>query len=135
MINEQADNTAKWVTQANRNTVESRCYEIVREVYQTIARSGLNNFTYSFIDSLWNDLNIVVYELDRLPEPAFKKLIGVIGGLNEARNELRLARFLFDVKEINAVHSLVMRNRAVLRGKDMLCRILQVWSEKQTVNK
>jgi hypothetical protein len=101
--------------------------EIIRAVYQTISQCSLDKFTYSLIDSLWNDLNAVVYDLEHLPEASFKELIAVIGGLTQARNDLRLARFLFDVEEINPVYCLIMRNRAVLRGQDVLCKVLLVW--------
>ena len=89
--------------------------------------SGVGMFTFSFIDSLWNDLNAVVHDLDRLPEVEFRALIEIIDGLAEARNELRLARFLFDVEEINAVYRLVMRNKAILRGQNILHKVLRVW--------
>jgi len=113
--------------QADRNTLEFQYYEIARDVYQTISKRGSSKFTFSFIDSLWNDLNAAVHDMDRLPEAEFRKLIGIIAGLTEARNELRLARFLFDVEEINPIYRLVMRNRAVLRGKDILRKVLLVW--------
>ena len=72
-------------------------------------------------------MNAVVHELNYLPDEVFKEILEVSEGLTEARNELRLARFLFDVEEINAVYRLVMRNRAVLRGKHILHKILTVW--------
>ena len=118
--------------QANTKYLEHHHCEIAREVYQTIHRSGLDKFTFSLIDSLWNGLNVVVHELNHLPDEVFKELLGVIDGLTEARNELRLARFLFDVEEINAVYGLVMRNKAVLRGKHILHKILIVWSSQSS---
>lgn len=118
MVKEQAGNSVE---------LEHQCCEMVREVYQTIHTSSLDKFTYSLIDSLWNDLNIVLYDLGQLPEAAFRELLDVIDGLTEARNELRLTRFLFDVEEINAVYRLIMRNRAVLRGECILHRIVTVW--------
>lgn len=127
MLKEQAGNAMEPPHQANRNTLEYQYCEIAREVYQTINMSSLDKFTFSFIDALWNDLDAVVYDLERLPEAVFKKLIGVIAGLSEARNELRLARFLFEVEEINSVHRLVMRNRAVWRGHEILRKVLLVW--------
>jgi|SRR5215208_5395962 len=117
--------------QADRNTLEHAYYEIVTKVYRSIYALRLDKFTHSLIDALWNNLNSVVYDLERLPEPAFKELIGVIDGLTEARNELRLGRFLFDLEEINAVHRLVMRNKAVLRCRNLLCKILQIWPTDQ----
>lgn len=123
MVKEQAGNSVE---------LEHQCCEMVREVYQTIHTSGLDKFTYSLIDSLWNDLNIVLYDLGQLPEAAFRELLDVIEGLTEARNELRLTRFLFDVEEINAVYRLIMRNRAVLRGECILHRALTVWSSRSS---
>jgi hypothetical protein len=111
----------------NSVELEHQYCEIVREVYQTIHTSGLDKFTFSLIDSLWNDLNAALHDLERLPEAVFKELLEVIEGLTEARNELRLARFLFDVEEINPVYRLIMRNRAVLRGEHILHKVLAVW--------
>jgi hypothetical protein len=118
MVKEQAGNSVE---------LEHQCCEIIREVYESIHTSGLDKFTFSLIDSLWNDLNIVIPQLERLPEGAFKELLEVIEGLAEARNELRLARFLFDVEEINAIYRLMMRNRAVLRGEQILHKVLTLW--------
>src|SRR6266540_5892766 len=118
MLKEQVGDPVELLhEQANEKVLEHQSCEIAREVYQTIHTSGLYKFTYSLIDALWNDLNIVVHELEHLPAETFKELMEVIEGLTEARNELRLARFLFDVQEINAVYRLIMRNRAVLRGE------------------
>jgi hypothetical protein len=128
MLNKQAGNSVELPRkQANTKYLDHQHFEIAREVYQTIHRSGLDKFTFSLIDSLWNDLNVVVHELNHLPDDVFKELMELIEGLTEARNELRLARFLFDVEEINAVYRLVMRNKAVLRGKHILHKILTVW--------
>jgi len=118
MVDEEAGNSGE---------LEHQYCEIVREVYQAIHTSGLDKFTFSLIDSLWNDLNAALRDLEFLPEAAFKELLEVIEGLTEARNELRLARFLFDVEEINAVYRLIMRNRAVLRGEHILHKVLTVW--------
>lgn len=108
-------------------TMERQCCEVVRGIYATIHASGLNKFTFALIDSLYNDLKTVLYELDCLPDAAFKVLIGVILDLGEARNELRLARFLFDVEEVNPLYRLVMRNRAVLRAERILHKVLSAW--------
>jgi hypothetical protein len=113
--------------QANGKYLEHQYCEITREVYQTIHTSGLYKFTWIWTDSLWKDMEAVVYDLDRLPEAEFKALIEVILVLSEARNELRLARFLFDVQEINHVHRLIMRNRAVLRCERILDKVIRVW--------
>jgi len=107
--------------------LEPQQHEIVRELCQTLRRSSLNQFTYSFVDCRCRDLNAVVYELDGLREASFKELIEVLNRLGEARNELRLARFLFDVEEIHPVYRFVMRNKSVLRGKKILHQVLGVW--------
>jgi len=128
MLKKQAGNSVELPhKQANTKVLEHQYCEIAREVYQTIHTSGLDKFTFSLIDSLWNDLNATLRDLEFLPEAAFKGLMEVIEGLTEARNELRLARFLFSVEEINAVYRLVMRNRAVLRSEHILHRVLTVW--------
>jgi hypothetical protein len=113
--------------QANTKVLERHYCEIAREVYQAIHTSGLDKFTFSLIDSLWNDLMLIIYELERLPRSKFNDLLEVSEGLTEAGNELRLARFLFEVEEINAVYRLIMRNRAVLRSERILHKVLQVW--------
>ena len=123
MLKEQADKSVEFLHSANSKYLEHQHCEVVREVSESLHTSSLDKFTFSFIDSSWNDLNAVVYDLDHLPEATFKEMIEVIDGLSEARNELRLARFLFDVEEIPPVYCLVMRNRAVLRGKRILHQV------------
>src|SRR5688572_2941709 len=110
MLKEQAGTPEE----RNGRYLEHRHCVIVREIEQTLHTSSLEKFTYSWIDSLREELNAIVHELEILPEEAFKEMIEVIDGLGEARNELRLAMFLFNVEEIHPVHRLVMRNRAVL---------------------
>ena len=107
--------------------LEPQQHEIVREMCRSLDRSSLSQFTYSFVDARCRDLNAVVYELDGLREASFRDPIEVIGGLGDARNELRLARFLFDVEEINPVYRLILRNRALLRTKKILDKVLSVW--------
>ena len=107
--------------------LESGHCEIVRDVCADVDRSRLGQLTLSHIDAFWRELNAVLSALECLPETSFQALIEVILCLREARNELRLARFLFDVKEINPTYRLVMRNRAVWRGNEILHKVLQVW--------
>jgi hypothetical protein len=129
MLKKPADNSVELPRkQVDTKDTEHQYCEIAREVYQTIHTSGLDKFTFSRIDSWWNDLNAIVYELEHLPEAAFKERMEVIESLTEARNELRLARFLFNVEEINAVYRLIMRNRAVLRSEPILHRVLTLWA-------
>jgi hypothetical protein len=127
MLKKQAGNSAELPYQANTKCLEHQHCETARQVYQIIHTSGLNQFTYPLIDSWWKDLNAIVFHLEHLPEEAFNEFMAVIEGLGEARNELRHALFLFDVEEINSVHRLVMRNRAVLRGDSILQKILMIW--------
>jgi hypothetical protein len=127
MLRKQAGKPVELLHSANGKYLEHQHCEIAREVYEAIHASGLDRFTYAFIDSLWSDLNGILYDLDHLPEATFKDLIEVISNLSEARNELRLARFLFDLEEVSPVYRLIMRNRAVLRGKRILHKVLQVW--------
>lgn len=122
MLKEQAG-----AHRANSSYLENQYLAIVRDIYRTIHTSGLDKFTFAWIDSLWSDLAAALYELERLPEAVYKELLEVIEGLTEARNELRLARFLFDVEEINPVYRLFMRNRAVLRGEDILQKVIKAW--------
>ena len=127
MLKEQAGNSIELPHQGTGEYLEHGYRKIVREAYETIYHSTLENFTLSLIDSLWNDLNVLVYDLECLPEVAFKALIEVIMSLREAKNELRLARFLFDEEEIDPVRRFVMRNKAVIRSKTILHKILLVW--------
>jgi len=127
MFRKQAGNSVALPPQVNRNSLDHRSCEIIREVSETIASASLDKFTFSFIDSLWQDVNAVLQELERLPEAAFKDLMGVIDGLTRARNELRLARFLFNLEEVDAVRCLVMRNKAMLRGGRILQNVLKAW--------
>jgi hypothetical protein len=112
---------------ANGGYLEYSSYVIARDIYQTLHASGLNQFTYSWVEAVWEELTALVYELECHPETALPELQEVIERLTEARNELRLARFLFDVEEVNPLYRLIMRNRAVLRGKACLHRGIEVW--------
>jgi hypothetical protein len=76
---------------------------------------------------LWDDLNTDLHELESLPQTEAKKLLEAMEHLMAARNELRLARFLFEVEEINPVYRLLMRNRAVLRGESILEKVIKIW--------
>jgi len=124
---QQAGNSMELPHPANRTYLEPQICERVREVYQTLQSCGTANFTYLWVNSLLNNLVDVIHHLQRLPEPIFKQMIEVIDGLGEARNELRLSLFLFDLEEIDPIRRLVMRNRAVLRGKRILQKMLLVW--------
>lgn len=127
MLKEQAGISTEPPHEAICKQLEHGHCEMVRDVYETIRRSSLNQFTFSLIDSLWSDLHVVLYDLEHLPEASFRELIDVIIVLREARNELRLTRFLFNVEEIDPVRRLVLRNKAVLRGKSILHEVLSVW--------
>ena len=127
MLQRQAGNSIELPFQANREYREQQNCEIVREVYQILETSSLDKFTYPMIHSLWNTLNDIIHHLERLPEAVFREMIEVIDGLREARNELRLSCFLFDVEEISPLHRLIMRNRAVRRGNQQVQKMLLVW--------
>lgn len=127
MLKRQADHSVEVVPQADGKYLEQGHCNLVREIYETLQTSSLDKYTYSWMDSLRDQLNDVVHELEHLPEAEFKELIEVIDDLGEARDELRLALFLFDVEEINPVYRLILRNRAVLRGRDILYKTLRVW--------
>ena len=127
MLEEQAENTVELPHQADGKYLEHPYCESVRAIYQTIHSSGLYKFTFSWVDSLWKELTSVVFELEHVPQETMKELLEVIERLTEARNELRLARFLFRVEEINPLYRLVMRNRAILRGERVLDKVIQVW--------
>jgi hypothetical protein len=127
MRRKQAGKSAEIPQQPTRMHLAHEDCVIVRAVYSTVHQSTLDKFTYSFINSLCKDLQAVIHRLDRLPEVSFQKMVYIIHCLSEARNELRLARFLFDVEEISPIYRLMMRNRAVMRGKQILSNTLQVW--------
>ena len=127
MHKEKAGNTVEAPYEANGEYLEHPYYELVRDIYQTIHTTGLYKFTVLWVDSLGNDLNATLLEIESLPEAGFQELLEVIELLTDARNELRLARFLFDVEEIHPIHRLVMRNRAILRGERTLHKVVKVW--------
>ena len=112
---------------ADGGTLEHQSYEIARDVYQTLHAGHLDQFTYAWVEAVWEDLTALVYDLEHLPETARGELLESLEGLTGARNELRLARFLFDLEEVDPVYRLIMRNRAVLRGTDRLLRGIEVW--------
>lgn len=117
-------------TQTNGNVLEPQYCESTSKLYQTIHASGLNRFTHSLLDSWWDQLSVVVYSLEGLPGESLKEMMVVVGGLRAARNELRDACFLFDVGEIHPVHRLILRNRSVIRGKEILWRVIQSWPHR-----
>lgn len=135
MLKEQAGHSEERLPQVDRQYLEHQSCENVRQVYQTLHISSLDQFTYARIDFFLDELNGIVHELEWVPEPAFQHLIQVLEGLSEARNELRLARFLFSVEEINPVYCLIMRNRAVLRAKNILHAVLLVWPARSESNR
>ena len=127
MLKEKAGNSIELPSQANRKYLEHQSCQIIGDVHQTLQTSGLEKFSFSLIQSLRDRLSDVVHHLDRLPEPAFREMMEVIDGVREARDELRLALFLFDVEEIDPLHRFVMRSRALVRGKQILQKTLLVW--------
>ena len=112
---------------ANSKSQKHAYRELALGVCQAIDQACLSGFTHSFIEGCWSDLHTVHRNLERLPEPAFKEMIQVILSLAEVCNELRDALFLFDVEEITPVYRLMMRNKAMLRGKRILDGVLMCW--------
>lgn len=135
MLYQQAGNLMELPNLANRTYLEPQIYESVREVYQTLQSCGVEKFTHLWVNSLLNHLIDVIHHLQQLPEPIFKQMIELIEGLSKARNELRLSLFLFDLEEIDPIRRLVMRNRAVLRGKQILQKMMPVWPLQAWVHK
>ena len=129
MLKRQAGKSAEQSPQVTQILEHQHC-ERVKQIHQILHTSSLQKYTYEFIDSLYGESTAILYELERQPEDTFKALIAVIGGLREARNELRHACFLFDIQEINPVHRLVMRNRAALRGRDVLQKVILAWPRR-----
>jgi hypothetical protein len=127
VFEEQTGNTLALSHQATSKHLEQEYRERVREVYTTIHQSILESFTASLLDSLWNDLHAIIYELECLPEAIFKELIEVIVNLREAHNELRMAHFLFELEEVDPIRRFVMRHKAILRGKIIINKVLLVW--------
>jgi hypothetical protein len=113
--------------QTNGNYLEHQYCAIARDIHQAIHAASLGKFTASWIDPLLDGLNGVLYRLEQLPEATLIELMEVIEGLRATRKELQLARFLFNVEEIQPLYRLVMRNRAVLRGGQILQKVLRVW--------
>ena len=109
------------------SVLEHELWEIVRADYHMMQASTLNKFTSSWIDSLLDHWSAILYDLERLPEEQFKQFIETIGRLASGRDELRLARFLFALEEVDPVRRLVMRNKAILRAKRILRQALSAW--------
>lgn len=112
---------------ASKNYLEISYYEVVWRIYHSINRLSLNKLSLSFTSELCDSLDEIIQDLHHLPEERFKVLIAVIDSLSLARNELRLARFLFRTEEINPLYRLVLRNKATLRGKNILRKALTSW--------
>jgi len=129
MLKRQAGKSAEQSPQVTQVLEPQHC-ERVKQIHQTLHTANLQKYTYILVDSLYRQSITILYELEVQPEDLFRALIEVVDGLREARNELRHARFLFEVQEINSVHRLIMRNRALLRGKDVLQRVIRVWPHR-----
>lgn len=128
MLKERTGNTVNLSPRVNgKHPEQGQHFEAIGEVYQTIHTSGLYQYTLAWIEARWYAVLKILHQLEQLPEPEFIEMMEVIEGLREAGNDLRLARFLFDVEEINQVYRLIMRNRAVLRSAAMLQKTLQTW--------
>ena len=57
MLRKQAGNLVALPPQVNRNTLDHQACETVGKVARDIQSSGLDKFTFSFVASLWEDLN------------------------------------------------------------------------------
>lgn len=130
MRNAQAGNSTELRPHAHSRKMEHQSCESIREVFQALHPSAWRSFTPAWLDTLWSHLNDVIHHLDRLPEDTFREMIEVIDGLGMARAELGLACFLFDVEEIDPVHRLLLRNRAVWRSENILQKVLQAWPSR-----
>jgi hypothetical protein len=129
MLKRQAGKSVEQSPQGTQRLEHPYC-ERVRHLYDILHASGIETYTYTFIDSWYLEATVILYELEDQTESTFKALIEVIISLREARNELRHARFLFDVEEVNAVYRLILRNRAVLKSKEILLRIILGWPRR-----
>lgn len=129
MLKKRAGKSAEQFSQVTQVLEHQHC-ERVKKLHEIMHTSGLERYTSVFINSLYGELTVILYELEKESDDTFKALMEVISGLREARNELRHARFLFDLQEINPVHRLVMRNRAALGGKDVLQKVILVWPHR-----
>ena len=127
MLRQQAGNSMERRSRTNGKHLEPSSFQSVSEAQTVLQTAGLEVFTVSFIASLWSKLEEVIQSLDNLPESKFRKLVEVIDGLREVRNGLQLACYLFDVEEIPPLYRLILRNRAVLRSRQKLEKILPVW--------
>src|SRR5690349_12728477 len=79
--------------------------DLAMQVCQSIERSSLLEFTSSRVEELLDVLHDIIQQLDQLPDHAFRDLMQVILAMRDVRNELRLARFLFDVEERSEEHT------------------------------
>ena len=128
MLKEQAGNAVVLLhAQTAGQRLEHPDYEIAGNVYQNFHTTSLGKFTSAWIDGTLDSVHEILHRLEQSPEVTFLELMEVIQGLRETRDELRLARFLFDREEIPPLYGLVMRNRAVLRGETILQKVLKVW--------
>jgi hypothetical protein len=125
MLTNQADPPAGR-SAANDQVLETEGWEVVRQTYQTLRTSSLFQFTLARVEGLYRDLEAALYQMEHGSAEVSPRFLKIAESLQKARNELRLALFLFDVPEIDPLYRLVMRNRALLRGEAVLCEVIKI---------
>jgi len=100
-------------------------YSPIFNLYQQINNTHPGKFSLSFADSLCNELECVIDDL--LSRAKSKELLSVIHDLTIARNEVVLTIHYLDLEGVHPLYRLVLRNKAILRLKNVLHGILRNW--------
>jgi hypothetical protein len=98
-------------------------YSPISRLYQQINNTHPGKFSLPFADGLCNELDCVLDDL--LSQAKSKELLAVIHDLTLARNEVMLTVDYLDLEGVHPLYRLVLRNKAILRLKDVLHGILR----------
>ena len=98
-------------------------YSPISRLYRQINNTHPGKFSLPFADGLCSELDCVIDDL--LSQVKSKELLAIIHDLTIARNEVLLTIDYLDPEEVHPLYRLVLRNKAILRLKNVLHGILR----------
>jgi hypothetical protein len=105
------------------DTQLEQLYSPISGLYRQISNTHPGKFGLPFADGLCSELDCVIDEL--LSQATSKELLAVIHDLTIARNEVLLTIDYLDPERVHPLYRLVLRNKAILRLKNVLHSILR----------
>lgn len=95
----------------------------IGDLYRRIDSAHPGTFSVSFAEGLCNEIDCLVDQL--FSQAKSKEILAVVRDLTLARNEVVLAIDYLDPQEVDPLYRLVLRNKAILRLKNLLYEILR----------